>query len=335
MEFINKIINQASKDIKTIVLPEAEDIRVLKATEKINQKKFAKIVLLGNEEDINKLANENDINLQGAIIIDPKKTEKLEKYAQSLFQLRQNKGMTLETARNLLSENTRYFATMMLKMDDVDGLVSGACHSTADTLRPILQIIKGKPGIKTVSAFFIMCMQDKEFGDDGVMIFSDCGMNSNPNSEELSEIAIASADSYKELVNPQGEAKIAMLSYSTKGSAHSELVEKVVKATKLAQNNRPDLLIDGEMQLDAAIIPEVASEKAPDSKVAGKANVLVFPDLNAGNIGYKLTQRFGHAVAYGPMCQGVAKPANDLSRGCSADDIVGVVAITCVQAQNM
>ena len=331
MEFIDKLINQAKNDIKTIVLPEAEDVRILKATEEILKKGFAKIILLGDEDEIKSLAKDNNIDLANAIIINPKKSEKTEAYIQ---ELREKKGMTIETARTLVTENSRYYATMMVKMDDADGLVSGACHSTLDTLRPVLQIIKGAPGINTVSAFFIMCLKDKEFGDDGVMIFSDCGMNANPNAEELAEIAECSAKSFNELVNESEEAKIAMLSYSTKGSAHSELVDKVQNATKIAQEKRPDLLIDGEMQLDAAIIPEVAKSKAPDSEVAGKANVLIFPDLNAGNIGYKLVQRFGHAVAYGPICQGVDKPANDLSRGCSAEDVVGVVAITCIQAQN-
>jgi len=334
MEFIDKIIAKAQKDIKTIVLPEPEDVRVLKATELINNKGFAKVVLIGNENEITKLAYDNNINLGDAQIIDPLKTPKLDEYSNELYELRKNKGMNIENAKKILSENSRYFATMMVKVGDADGLVSGASHSTADTLRPVLQIIKGAPGVTTVSAFFIMVLKDKEFGEDGVMIFSDCGMNSNPNSEELSEIAISSAESFKELINPKGEAKVAMLSYSTMGSAHSDLVTKVVQATNLAKEKRPDILLDGEMQLDAAIIPEVAKDKAPDSKVAGQANVLIFPDLNAGNIGYKLTQRLGHAEAYGPLCQGLDKPANDLSRGCSAEDIVGVVAITCVQAQN-
>lgn len=334
MEFIDRIIAKAQKDIKTIVLPEPEDVRVLKATELINNKGFAKVVLIGNENEITKLAYDNNINLGDAQIIDPLKTPKLDEYSNELYELRKNKGMNIENAKKILSENSRYFATMMVKVGDADGLVSGASHSTADTLRPVLQIIKGAPGVTTVSAFFIMVLKDKEFGEDGVMIFSDCGMNSNPNSEELSEIAISSAESFKELINPEGEAKVAMLSYSTMGSAHSDLVTKVVQATNLAKEKRPDILLDGEMQLDAAIIPEVAKDKAPDSKVAGQANVLIFPDLNAGNIGYKLTQRLGHAEAYGPLCQGLDKPANDLSRGCSAEDIVGVVAITCVQAQN-
>ena len=224
---------------------------------------------------------------------------------------------------------------MMVKLGDADGFVSGASHPTSDTLKPVLQIIKGRPGVKTVSAFFIMCLPDNEFGEDGVFIYADCGMNENPTDEQLADIAITSSESFKELVNPNGIPKIAMLSYSTKGSAHSELTEKVVRATELAHNKAPELLVDGELQLDAAIIPEVAKMKAPDSPVAGNANILVFPDLNAGNIGYKLTQRLAHAKAFGPLCQGLDKPVNDLSRGCSAEDIAGVVAITCVQAQNM
>ena len=335
MEFLDKMIEISKRDIKTIVLPEAEDIRILEATEKINKIGFAKIVLLGNENEIRESAKNNNIDLGDATIINPSESEKLEEYVNKLYELRKEKGMTLEQARQILTENSRYYATMMVKLDDADGLVSGACNPTSDTLRPVLQIIKGAPGIKTVSAFFIMDLPDKELGEDGVFVFSDCGLNENPNAEQLSEIAISSAESFKELVNPDGEARVAMLSYSTMGSANSELTQKVVEATKLAKEKRPDLAIDGEMQLDAAIVPEVASAKAPNSKVAGKANVLIFPDLNAGNIGYKLTQRFGHAKAYGPICQGVAKPANDLSRGCSADDVVGVVAITCVQAQKL
>ena len=334
MEYIDSIINLAKKDVKTIVLPEAEDIRILQATEEILKLHFANIILLGNASEINKNAEKNNINIEGVTIINPSESDKLEEYSQKLYELRKAKGMELEGARKILTENTRYFATMMVKMDDADGLVSGACNPTSDTLRPVLQIIKGAPGLKTVSSCFVMVLPDKEFGEDGVFIFSDCGMNPNPDSEQLSEIAITSANSFKELVNPEGEARVAMLSYSTMGSADSELIDKVREATKLAQEKAPEISIDGEMQLDAAIIKEVAEAKAPNSKVAGKANVLVFPDLNAGNIGYKLTQRFGKAKAYGPLCQGLDKPANDLSRGCSAQDIVGVVALTCVQAQN-
>lgn len=336
MNFINKIKEKAKKDVKTIVLPESDDIRVLNAARICTDEKFAKIILIGNKESITKLANDSNILLDNIKIIDPAKFEKIDEYSNKLYELRKSKGLSLENAKNLLIENSRYFATMMVKMNDADGMVSGANHSTADTLRPALQIIKGAKGVKTVSAFFIMETQDKEFGDDGMFIFADAGMNSNPNAEELSDIAVMSAKSFNELIDENEKAKVAMLSYSTNGSAHSELTEKVVNATKLAKEkilNNENIIIDGEMQLDAAIIPEIAKRKFPESKVAGKANVLVFPDLDAGNIGYKLVQRFGHANAYGPLCQGLDKPINDLSRGCSKEDIVGVCAITCVQAQ--
>ena len=335
MDFIEKIKEQAKQEIKSIILPETEDLRVLKGTEIVLSEKTANIILLGDEEKIQKLAKDNNINIDGAKIINPLKSEKLYTYVDALYELRKAKGMTKEQAKELLTTNSRYFATMMVKLGDADGFVSGASHPTSDTLKPVLQIIKGRPGVKTVSAFFIMCLPDNEFGEDGVFIYADCGMNENPTDEQLADIAITSSESFKELVNPNGIPKIAMLSYSTKGSAHSELTEKVVRATELAHNKAPELLVDGELQLDAAIIPEVAKMKAPDSPVAGNANILVFPDLNAGNIGYKLTQRLAHAKAFGPLCQGLDKPVNDLSRGCSAEDIAGVVAITCVQAQNM
>ena len=335
MDFIEKIKEQAKQEIKSIILPETEDLRVLKGSEIVLSEKTANIILLGDEEKIQKLAKENNINIDGAKIINPLKSEKLDTYVDALYELRKAKGMTKEQAKELLTTNSRYFATMMVKLGDADGFVSGASHPTSDTLKPVLQIIKGRPGVKTVSAFFIMCLPDNEFGEDGVFIYADCGMNENPTDEQLADIAITSSESFKELVNPNGIPKIAMLSYSTKGSAHSELTEKVVRATELAHNKAPELLVDGELQLDAAIIPEVAKMKAPDSPVAGNANILVFPDLNAGNIGYKLTQRLAHAKAFGPLCQGLDKPVNDLSRGCSAEDIAGVVAITCVQAQNM
>jgi len=334
MDFINQIKMQAKENIKTIVLPETNDIRILKATEIILNEKFANIILIGNENDIDKIAKENKIDISGAKIINPNNFSKTDEYANTLYKLRKSKGMTIEQAKELVINNSRYFATMMVKMGDADGFVSGANHPTSDTLKPALQIIKGAPGVKTVSAFFVMVMPDKEFGENGIFIYSDCGMNENPNAEQLSDIAVISEKSFKELVNKDGIARIAMLSYSTFGSAHSELTEKVVEATKLAKEKAPDLFIDGEMQLDAAIIPEVAKLKASESKVAGKANILIFPDLNAGNIGYKLTQRLGHAEAYGPLLQGLDKPVNDLSRGCSAEDVAGVVAITCVQAQN-
>ena len=333
MTFIEKMKQKSKQDIKTIVLPEAEDLRVLKASEKIIKEEFANIILVGDPEKIDEKAKENNINLEGVKVINPLTSEKLSKYSNDLYELRKNKGMTLDGAKDILKKNTRYFATMMVKEGDADGFVSGAANPTSDTLRPALQILKTAPGTKLVSAFFVMVSPDKELGENGTFIFGDCGLNEYPDSEALSEIAISSSKSFTELVD--AKPKVAMLSYSTLGSAHSPLTEKVVEATKLLKEKAPELDCDGELQLDAAIIPEVAKLKAPDSKVAGHANVLIFPDLDAGNIGYKLTQRFGHAEAYGPLLQGIAKPVNDLSRGCSVEDIVGVVAITCVQAQNM
>ncbi len=335
MSFIDDMKEKAKQNMKTIVLPESNDIRILKGAEQVIREGFAKIILIGNPDEISNLAQENNVDISGIEIINPQTFEKLDFYIQNLYELRKEKGMTFEMAKNLLLENSRYFATMMVKLGDADGFVSGACNPTSDTLRPALQIIKGAPGIKTVSAFFIMVLKDKEFGKDGVMIFSDCGMNENPTAEQLSDIAITSSQSFAELVSKTEAPKIAMLSYSTKGSAKSDLTEKVIEATNLAHAKAPDLLLDGEMQLDAAIIPEVGASKAPGSQVAGHANILIFPDLNAGNIGYKLVQRIGHAEAYGPLCQGLAKPVNDLSRGCSAEDVAGVVAITAVQAQNV
>lgn len=331
MSFIDSIKKEAEKEIKTIVLPESEDIRVLEATQIVLEEGFANIILIGNPDDINKLAEEHNINLKGAQIVNPATYSNFSKYANDLYELRKNKGMTLNQAKELLMSNSRYFAAMMVKEGDADGFVSGAANPTADTLRPALQILKAAPGTKLVSAFFIMVLPDNEYGEDGVFIFADSGLNEYPDAEALSEIAISSSKSFKELVGK--EPKVAMLSYSTHGSAHSPLTDKVVEATKLVKEKEPDLICDGEIQLDAAIIPEIAERKAPGSPLKGKANILIFPDLDAGNIGYKLTQRFGHAEAYGPLCQGVSKAVNDLSRGCSSKDIAGVVAITAVQAQ--
>ena len=236
----------------------------------------------------------------------------------------------MEKAESLMLDPV-YFGMMMVKLNRADGLVSGAAHSTADTLRPALQILKTAPGTKLVSCFFVMCVPDCEYGENGTFVFADCGLNQNPTPDELSEIAISSSESFKQLVGK--DARVAMLSYSSYGSAKSELVDKVVEATRLVREKMPDMLVDGELQVDAAIVPAIAKSKAPGSKVEGKANTLVFPDLNSGNIAYKLVQRLAKAEAYGPLCQGIARPVNDLSRGCSADDIVGVVAITAVQAQ--
>ena len=330
MAFIEKIKEQARKDLKTIVLPEASDLRTLKATHTALEENYAKIILVGDAEKINKMAEENNLDVSKAIIIDPRTSEKTAKYAEELYELRKAKGMTKEQADQLVLDEV-YFGMMMVKLNEADGLVSGAIHSTSDTLRPALQILKTAPGTKLVSAFFVMDVSNCEYSEDGIFVFGDCALNENPNAEQLAEIAAASAKSYEALVGK--EAKVAMLSYSTFGSAKSELTQKVIDATNIVKQNYPDLKVDGEMQLDAALVPSVAKSKAPDSKVAGNANVLVFPDLNAGNIGYKLVQRLAKAEAYGPMCQGIARPVNDLSRGCSAEDIAGVVAITAVQAQ--
>ena len=326
MGFIETIKTKATKEIKTIVLPESTDIRVIEATSTILKEGFAKIILVGNPEEIKQKAG--NIDISGATIINPESSEKLEEYTEKFYELRKAKGITEEQAKQLVLDPV-YFGMMMVKVGDADGLVSGAAHSTADTLRPALQILKTAPGTKLVSAFFIMAVPECEHGECGTFIFSDSGLVENPDVEQLSEIAISSAKSFEQLVGEQ--AKVAMLSYSTMGSAKSVLTEKVVEATKLVKEKAPDLLVDGEMQLDAAIIPEIGQSKAPGSKVAGYANTLIFPNLDAGNIGYKLVQRLGKAEAYGPLTQGIAKPVNDLSRGCSAEDIVGVVAITCVQ----
>lgn len=332
MSFIEEIKNRAKEDKKTIILPEAEDKRVLEAASKVIKQGFAKVILLGDEEKIKEDSSKNKIDLDGVDIINPLTSDKKEEYKQKLYELRKNKGITLEQAEELLKEPI-YFGMMMLKDENskADGLVSGAAHSTANTLRPALQILKTKPGTKLVSAFFVMCVPDCEYGENGTFIFGDSGLNQNPTADELSEIAISSSKSFEQLVRK--EAKVAMLSYSTKGSAKSELTEKVIEATELVKEKETNLMVDGELQLDAAIVPEIAASKAPDSPLKGEANVLIFPDLDAGNIGYKLVQRLAKAEAYGPLCQGIAKPVNDLSRGCSADDIVGVVAITAVQAQ--
>lgn len=330
MSFIENVKQRAKKQMKTIILPEAEDARVIEAASKVIEQGFAKVILLGNEEQIKKDANDKNLDLNGIKIIDPNKSEKKEEYAEALFELRKKKGMTLEEAKKIILEPI-YYGMMMLKNNEADGLVSGAAHSTANTLRPALQILKTAPGTKLVSAFFVMCVPDCKYGENGTFIFGDSGLNQNPTAEELSEIAISSAKSFEQLV--QKQSKVAMLSYSTYGSAKSELTDKVIEATKLVKEKEPNLLVDGELQLDAAIVPEIGKSKAPGSNVAGYANTLIYPDLNAGNIGYKLVQRLAKAEAYGPLCQGIAKPVNDLSRGCSADDIVGVVAITAVQAQ--
>ena len=321
-DFLARMKSAAKADKKTIVLPEGEDPRTIEAAKKIVEEGLANLVVLGNPDEI---------QIDGVTVIDPRTAEKKQAYAEKFAELRAKKGVTLPEALEQMNDAT-YFGTMMVKMGDADGLVSGACHSTANTLRPALQILKTAPGTKLVSAFFIMCTKSPEFGADGTLLFADCGLNINPNADELSEIALASAESWKAFM-PDEEPKVAMLSFSTMGSAKGDVPTKVQEAVKLANEKNPELALDGDLQLDAALVQSVADLKAPNSSVAGNANILVFPDLEAGNIGYKLVQRFGGAEAYGPVLQGIAKPVNDLSRGCSADDIVGVVAITAVQAQ--
>ena len=330
MSFIEDIKIRAKENIKTIILPEATDIRVLEATEKIGKEGFANVMLIGDNEKIENIAKENNIDISKAKIVNPKAYEKYNELVEAFYELRKNKGMTIEKAKELMLDET-YFGMMMIKLGYADGLVSGAAHSTADTLRPALQILKTAPGTKLVSAFFMMVVPNCEYGENGVFLFGDSGLVENPDSDQLSEIAISSSKSFEALTGK--EAKVAMLSYSTYGSAKSELTEKVIEATKFVKEKAPNIKVDGELQLDAAIVPEIAASKAKGSPIAGRANTLIYPDLNAGNIGYKLVQRLAKAEAYGPLCQGIAKPVNDLSRGCNSDDIVGVVAITAVQAQ--
>ena len=331
MSFIDRVKQRAKQNIKTIILTESEDIRVLEAAAKVTKEGFAKIILIGNPDEADKLANKNGVDITGIPVIEPKTSENFEEYVQAFYELRKAKGMTLEKARETMEDNM-YFGTMMVKLGHADGLVSGACHSTSNTLRPALQILKTAPNTKLVSAFFLMVVPNCTYGENGIFIFGDSGLVENPTTDELSEIAISSSKSFEQLV--EKKSKVALLSYSTHGSAHSELTEKVAEATKKLKEKAPTLLCDGELQLDAAIIPEVAASKAPNSPIKGQANTLIFPNLDAGNIGYKLVQRLAKAEAYGPLCQGIAKPVNDLSRGCSSDDIVGVVAITAVQSNN-
>lgn len=330
MGFIDIIKEKAKADRKTIVLPESEDRRTYEAAAKIMKEGLADIVIVGSEEAVKK--GGEGLDLTGIKVVDPATCDRTAAYIDKLVELRQKKGMTPEQAKEILMNQYLYYGVMMVKMGDADGMVSGACHSTADTLRPCLQILKTKPGTKLVSAFFLMEVPNCEFGENGTFIFADCGLNQNPTSEELAAIAASSAESFKSLVG--AEPKVAFLSHSTMGSAKHADIDKVTAAVKIAKEENPDILMDGEMQLDAAIVPSVGKSKAPNSPVAGQANVLIFPDLDAGNIGYKLVQRLAKAEAYGPVTQGIAAPVNDLSRGCSADDIVGVVAITAVQCQN-
>lgn len=330
MAIINDIKNRAKQEKKTIVLPEYEDKRILEAAVIAEKEGIANIVIVGNYEKAKYIATTNGIDLSSVKFIDIESSGKLEEYAEKLYELRKNKGMTIEEANKLILDSV-YFGMMMVKCGEADGLVSGAAHSTADTLRPALQIIRTKEGEKLVSAFFLMEVPDCEYGEKGVFIFADCGLNENPTSEELAEIAYSSAMSFEKLV--QKEPVIGMLSYSTYGSKESEMTLKMKNAAKIVNEKYPQLQADGEIQVDVAIDSKVAQSKAKECKVGGKCNILIFPDLNSGNIGYKLVRNFAKAEAYGPICQGMAKPVNDLSRSCNIDDIIGVIAITAVQAQ--
>lgn len=330
MNFIETIKERAKKDKKKIVLPEGMDKRTYEAAVMARDEEIADVIVIASEDEV--LANAEGMDLSGITVIDPRKENYTDELIDKLVEIRKNKGLTREEAKDLLLNDYMYYACMLVKTGRADGVVSGACHSTSNTLRPALQIIKTKPDVELVSAFFLIVVPDCEYGENGTFIFADSGLEQNPDPSRLAAIAGSSAESFKLLVDK--EPLVAMLSHSTKGSAKHADVDKVVEATRLAKERYPQYQIDGELQLDAAIVPSVASSKAPDSKVAGHANVLVFPDLDAGNIGYKLVQRLAKAEAYGPITQGIAKPINDLSRGCSSLDIVGVIAITAVQAQN-
>lgn len=324
--FLDTILARAKEEKQTIVLPEGDDPRTLEAAETILAQDVADLIILGDVEKI----EQSPFNVSKAQLIDPRVSEYREELSEQLHLIRKEKGLSREDALALMDE-VLYFGVMMVKLGYANGMVAGACHATSDVLRPCLQILKTAPGVKLVSAFFIMVVPDCEYGENGTFIFADSGLEVQPDAERLAHIAISSARSWKALV--QTEPVVAMLSHSTYGSAKNTDADKVIEARDIARSLDPALALDGELQLDAAIVPSVSASKAPDSKVAGKANVLVFPDLDAGNIGYKLVQRLAKAEAYGPITQGIAAPVNDLSRGCTAADIVGVIAITCVQAQ--
>lgn len=328
---VSEVIRQkAKKNPKVIVLPEGEEPRMIKATETIVRKGFAKLILLGNEQRIRCLAKELQVDFSEEIeIINPENSDRINKYAETYYQLRQTKGVTLDEAYQLL-KNPLYFGALMVYHDDAHGLVAGSINATSDVFRPALQTIKTAPGIQIVSSCFIMVVPECSYGDNGVIIFADCALNPEPNAEQLADIAIASAETGRILVGIK--PRVAMLSFSTKGSAKHALVDKVLEATRIAKEKKPDLLIDGELQADAALVPSIGQRKAPHSEIAGRANVLIFPDLQAGNIAYKLVERLAKAEAIGPVSQGMRKPVNDLSRGCSPEDIVNVVAITVLQA---
>ncbi len=332
MDLIKQIQDSAKKVNKRIVLPESTEERTLKAANEILRKGLAQVILLGGPEKIKQQASNHQLaHIEQATIIDPANHDKRDKYIDLLVELRQHKGLTREEAAKLV-EDPLYLSTLMIKNGDADGEVAGAENATGDVLRPAFQIVKTKPGISVVSGAFLMSLKDKEYGEDGLLVFADCAVHPDPTKEELAEIAVATADTTRAIAG--FEPRVGMLSFSTKGSAQHEMVDKVIEATKIAREKQPGLKIDGELQADAALVEAIGKKKAPDSDIAGKANVLIFPNLECGNIAYKLVQRLAHAEATGPVLQGMAAPINDLSRGCSVEDIVNLVAITANQAAN-
>lgn len=329
MDLLAGFRKRASENRKSIVLPEGNEPRIIKAAASILEEGIADLYLLGEVEEIRSRARDLGVSIDGAMLINPAESELLEEFGKLFYELRKHKGITEEEARSQVV-NPLYFGTMLVHTGRAAGMVAGAINSTGDVLRPAFQIIKTRPGVSIVSGAFIMQVPDSEYGADGSFIFADCAVNPNPDAEQLAEIAISSAETARTLLGI--EPVVAMLSFSTKGSAKHELVDKVIQATAIAKEKAPELKLDGELQADAALVASVGRTKCPDSEVAGKANVLVFPDLQAGNIGYKLVERLAGAQAVGPILQGIAKPVNDLSRGCSVEDIINIVAITSVQA---
>ncbi|RXJ99065.1 phosphate acetyltransferase [Arcobacter sp. CECT 8986] len=332
MSLINSIKNNAREKLRTIVLPESEDERVLKAAQQVLEDKTANIILIGNEETIKADAQKCGASIDGAKIVDPKNFDDIDRYVNELVELRKSKGLTKEEATQIMTTEPRFFGCMMVRLKDADGLVAGSNSPTADVLRAAIQVIKTAPGINTVSSTFVMETKDGEFGDNGLILFADCAVLPDPTSEQLADIAASTAATAKNVVGL--DPRVAMLSFSTMGSAKHPLVSKVQEAVEILKSRNVDFKFDGEMQADAAIIPSIGAKKAPESKVAGNANILVFPDLQSGNIGYKLVQRFAKADAHGPIVQGLAKPVNDLSRGCSVEDIANLVAITATQVED-